>query len=155
MRALERFVEAQDAHGTYDAALAELRAGLKTSHWMWFVFPQYAGLGRSSMAQHYAITSLGEARAYVADPVLGARLRQCATVLLELPPATTPEGVFGQVDAVKLRSSMTLFAAADPHEPSFRRVLGRFFAGEPDAATDRLLDAARRQAQRPTPRRPG
>ena len=136
---LHRFVDAQDAGGTFDCALAELRAGRKTSHWMWFVLPQLAGLGRSAMAQRYAITSLAEARAYLAHPVLGERLRQCATVLLELPTTTTAEVVFGGIDAVKLRSSMTLFAAAAPDEPVFRRVLGRYFEGEPDPATDRLL----------------
>ena len=139
MSTLQRFTDAQDDGGTYDRALAELRAGRKTTHWMWFVFPQLAGLGRSSTAQRYAIASLTEAEAYVADPVLGPRLRQCATVLLELPPTATAEGVLGGIDAVKLRSSMTLFAHAAPDDPAFRRVLGRFFAGEPDPATELLL----------------
>ena len=136
---LQRFVDAQDAGGTYDRAAGELRAGRKTSHWMWFVFPQLAGLGRSATAQHYAIASLAEAAEYAAHPVLGPRLLQCATLLLELPRDATAEEVFGGVDAVKLRSSMTLFARAVPDQPAFRRVLGRFYAGEPDPLTDDLL----------------
>lgn len=138
---LQRFVEAQDAGGTYDRALAELRAGRKTSHWMWFVFPQLAGLGRSAMAQQYALASLAEARAYAADPVLGPRLRQCATVLLELPTGATAESVLGGIDAMKLRSSMTVFARAVPAEPLFQAVLDRWFDGVADDATDRLLQA--------------
>jgi uncharacterized protein (DUF1810 family) len=135
---LSRFVDAQDAHGTYAAAVRELRAGRKRSHWMWFVLPQLAGLGRSGMAQRYALRDLGEARAYLDHPVLGARLRECAHVLLELG-ATDPVPVLGEVDAQKLRSSMTLFAAAAPDEPVFPAVLDRFFAGQPDGATTRLL----------------
>ncbi len=133
---LDRFVEAQD--GVYDQALAELRAGRKTSHWMWFVFPQIAGLGRSAMAQRYAIASLDEARAYLAHPVLGPRLAECAEVLTALD-GTSAEAVFGGIDAVKLRSSMTLFAHAAPDEPVFRAVLDQYFAGAEDAATlDRI-----------------
>src|SRR5918998_34070 len=106
---LRRFTEAQDGGGTYDRALAELRAGRKTSHWMWFVFPQIAGLGRSPTAQFYAIVDLDEARAYAAHPVLGPRLTECATALLDLGTSdATP--VLGPVDAQKLHSSMTLFA---------------------------------------------
>ena len=134
---LERFVQAQDG-GTYDTALAELRAGAKRSHWMWFVFPQVAGLGRSSTAQHYAISGLAEARAYLAHPVLGPRLVECARVLTGLGTAD-PVRVFGPVDALKLRSSMTLFAAAAPDEPVFAAVLERFFAGERDDETTRRL----------------
>lgn len=126
---LDRFVEAQD--GVYDRALAELRAGRKASHWMWFVFPQIAGLGRSAMAQRYAITSLDEARAYLAHPVLGPRLVECARVLTELA-GTSAEAVFGGIDAIKLRSSMTLFAHA---APGFRAVLDRYFDGAEDPAT--------------------
>lgn len=129
---LDRFVEAQD--GVYDRALAELRAGRKASHWMWFVFPQIAGLGRSAMAQRYAITSLDEARAYLAHPVLGPRLVECARVLTELA-GTSAEAVFGGIDAIKLRSSMTLFAHAAPEEPGFRAVLDRYFDGAEDPAT--------------------
>jgi uncharacterized protein (DUF1810 family) len=134
---LQRFVQAQDEGGTHERALAELRAGRKTSHWMWFVFPQLAGLGRSSTAQYYAVPSLAAARAYLAHPVLGARLREAASVVLGLTGRTAQQ-VFGGVDAMKLRSSMTLFAQAAPGEPVFREVLERYFDG-PDAATERLL----------------
>ncbi len=131
---LDRFVAAQDAGGTYDAALRELRAGRKTSHWMWFVFPQVAGLGRSSVAQHFAVSGLAEARAYLAHPVLGPRLVAAARALAELP-GTDPVAVLGSVDAQKLRSSMTLFARADPGEQVFLDVLERYFAGAEDGAT--------------------
>ena len=134
---LQRFVEAQDRDGTYDQALRELRAGRKRSHWMWFVFPQVAGLGRSGTAQHYAVSGLEEARAYLAHPVLGARLRECAAALTGLGDAD-PVAVFGPVDAQKLRSSMTLFAAVSD-EPVFRAVLAQYFGGtEDDATTARL-----------------
>jgi uncharacterized protein (DUF1810 family) len=137
---LDRFVRAQDESGTYDQALAELHRGRKVSHWMWFVFPQLAGLGRSSTARHYAIRSLAEAQAYLVHPVLGARLRECAAVVAALTGVGV-EDVFGGIDAVKLRSSMTLFARAAPEEPVFVEVLARNFAGEPDPATERLLDS--------------
>lgn len=130
---LQRFVDAQ-AGGTYEQALAELRAGRKSSHWMWFVLPQVVGLGRSSTAQHYALAGLDEAREYLAHPVLGPRLRTCAEALAGLA-TTDPVAVMGPVDAVKLRSSMTLFARAAPDEPVFGRVLDRFFGGEEDPAT--------------------
>jgi uncharacterized protein (DUF1810 family) len=129
---LQRFVTAQD--GVYDAAVRELRAGRKTSHWMWFVFPQIAGLGRSPMAQRFAIGSLDEARAYLAHPVLGPRLLECAEILTELA-GTSAQDVFGGIDALKLRSSMTLFARAAPDQPLFGEVLDRYFGGEPDSAT--------------------
>ncbi|MBN1093359.1 DUF1810 domain-containing protein [Blastococcus sp. TML/M2B] len=133
---LQRFVDAQ--RGSYDTALAELRAGAKRSHWMWFVFPQIAGLGRSATAQHFAISGLDEARAYLAHPVLGPRLLECTRALAELD-ASDPVAVLGSIDAQKLRSSMTLFAHADPAEPLFRAVLDRYFAGaEDDATTSRL-----------------
>jgi uncharacterized protein (DUF1810 family) len=132
LSALSRFLDAQER--VYDDALSELRAGRKTSHWMWFVFPQIAGLGRSPTAQRYAIGSLGEAEAYVAHPVLGERLRECARVLTELE-GRSAEQVFGGLDALKLRSSMTLFARAAPDEPLFRTVLEQYFGGEEDAAT--------------------
>jgi uncharacterized protein (DUF1810 family) len=135
---LGRFVEAQDRGGTYDSALAELRAGRKRSHWMWFVFPQIAGLGRSPMAQAYAIGSLEEARAYLEHPVLGARLRECAGVVAERTGLSASD-IFGGIDAIKLRSSMTLFARAAPGEPVFAAVLERYFDGEPDPATDERL----------------
>ena len=135
---LQRFVAAQDAGGTYDAALAELGAGRKRSHWMWFVFPQIAGLGQSPTSRRYAITSLDEARAYLEHPVLGPRLREATRTFAELTGRSAEE-VFGGIDAVKLRSSMTLFARAAPEEPLFGRVLDIYFGGSPDPATDRLL----------------
>jgi len=133
-RDLERFVAAQDDRGTYDAALAELRAGRKTSHWMWFVFPQIAGLGHSPMARRYAIASLEEARAYLAHPVLGPRLVEAARALEALTDRSARE-VLGDTDAMKLRSSMTLFARAAPEEPAFARVLEVYFQGSEDEAT--------------------
>ena len=136
---LDRFVQAQDAGGTYAAALAELRAGRKVSHWMWFVFPQIAGLGRTETSRRYAISSLDEARAYLAHPVLGPRLEECARVLTELGGRTAVE-IFGPVDAMKLRSSVTLFARADPAQPLFRQVLDRYFDGLADDATEAQLD---------------
>jgi uncharacterized protein (DUF1810 family) len=135
---LERFVAAQDQGGTYQAAVAELRAGRKRSHWMWFVFPQIAGLGQSPISRRYAIASLDEARAYVAHPVLGPRLIECARILMGLP-SRSAEAVFGGIDAMKLRSSMTLFARADPTNEIFQQVLDGFFHGEGDRATERLL----------------
>lgn len=132
---LARFVSAQA--GTYEYALAELRRGRKRSHWMWFVFPQLAGLGHSSIAQHYGIRSLAEARAYLAHDVLGARLREVSSVVASLPAG--PEAIFGGVDAMKLRSSMTLFLRAAPDEPVFRAVLDRHYDGTPDWQTDQML----------------
>jgi uncharacterized protein (DUF1810 family) len=131
---LERFVTAQDAGGTYQRALAELRAGRKTSHWMWFVFPQVAGLGLSAMAQRFAISGLAEARAYLDHPVLGPRLRECTEAIAAVDDGTA-DRILGPVDAMKLRSCMTLFAAAAPEEPSFGEVLTRFFDGRPHEAT--------------------
>lgn len=137
---LQRFLDAQDEGGTYERALAELRAGRKRSHWMWFVFPQLTGLGSSAMSQRYAIASLAEAHAYLEQPLLGARLRECAAALLALE-GRSAEQVMGTVDAVKLRSSMTLFERADPGEPLFAAVLDRFYGGERDGATERLLSS--------------
>jgi len=135
---IDRFVAAQDSGGTYAAALRELRAGRKTSHWMWFVFPQLAGVGRSSTAQAYAIGSLGEARDYLSHPVLGPRLRECVAALLTHSDRSA-ETVLGGIDALKLRSSMTLFARAAPEERVFQQVLDAFYGGEPDLRTDELL----------------
>jgi uncharacterized protein (DUF1810 family) len=132
---LQRFVAAQDAGGGYDRVVAELRAGRKTSHWMWFIFPQIAGLGHSPTAQLYAISSLAEARAYLAHPVLGVRLAECATILTSLA-GRTAEQILGDVDALKLRSSMTLFMHAAPGESVFGQVLNQYFGGEPDSATE-------------------
>lgn len=134
---LERFVRAQDGGGVYADALAELRNGRKTTHWMWFVFPQIAGLGQSAMAVRYAIGSLDEARAYAAHPVLGARLRECVAVLNGLPHPDAPR-IFGPIDAMKLRSSLTLFARAVPEEVSFAEALARYFDGPDPATTARL-----------------
>ena len=129
---LQRFVDAQSQ--TYDQALAELRAGQKRTHWMWFVFPQAAGLGRSGMAQRFALSGLDEARAYLAHPVLGRRLIESARALTALD-VDDPAAVMGAVDAMKLKSSMTLFALAAPDEPVFREVLDHYFAGELDEET--------------------
>jgi uncharacterized protein (DUF1810 family) len=131
---LERFVTAQDAAGTYGTALEELREGRKRSHWMWFVFPQVAGLGRSPTAQHYAVADLSEAVAYLSHPVLGARLRESAGVLAELR-TRDPVEVLGRVDAQKLHSSMTLFSRAAPDEQVFLRVLEKYFDGSLDEGT--------------------
>jgi len=134
---LDRFVAAQD-DGSYRDAVAELRAGRKTSHWMWFIFPQVAGLGRTPTAQYFAISSLDEARAYLRHPVLGPRLRECAGILAGLD-RTDPDQILGGVDAMKLRSSMTLFMTAAPDEPAFGEVLARYFGGVADQLTlDRL-----------------
>jgi uncharacterized protein (DUF1810 family) len=131
---LARFVDAQDAEGTYESALRELRAGRKRSHWMWFVFPQLAGLGTSSTSQRYAIRSREEARAYAAHPVLGTRLEECVRILTGLSGRSAGE-IFGPTDAMKLRSSMTLFAAADPDEPVYVEVLDKYVGGRQDDAT--------------------
>jgi uncharacterized protein (DUF1810 family) len=133
---LERFVEAQ--RGTYEQACAELRGGRKTGHWMWFVFPQIAGLGMSAMSQRYAIGSLGEARAYLAHAVLGARLRAICRIVLEVE-GRTAEQVFGWPDDVKLRSSMTLFARATAENAEFVAVIEKYFGGKLDERTLELL----------------
>jgi uncharacterized protein (DUF1810 family) len=132
---LDRFVAAQD--GVYDDALAELAAGRKRTHWMWFVFPQIRGLGSSPAAQRYAIRSLDEARAYLAHPVLGARLRECARALLAVPGRSARE-ILGHPDDLKLRSSMTLFARAADDPALFEAVLDRYYDG-PDPLTLTLL----------------
>jgi uncharacterized protein (DUF1810 family) len=136
---LQRFVDAQQ--GTIDLALAELAAGSKQSHWMWFVFPQLAGLGRSPTATFYAIASLDQARAYLAHPLLAPRLRQCVAALEPWAGKRSAEHIFGIVDAMKLKSSLTLF---DRVEPSgvFDRALMNFFAGGRDERTLALLDRA-------------
>jgi uncharacterized protein (DUF1810 family) len=136
---LERFVDAQDAGGTYARAVQELQAGRKVSHWMWFVFPQIAGLGHSSIAREYAISGPDEARAYLSHPVLGARLVECAQILTSTTGVSAVD-IFGPVDAMKLRSSMTLFASvAEPGQGVFREVLGQFFGGVEDEATTSRL----------------
>ena len=138
---LQRFVDAQDDDGTYRSALRELRDGRKRSHWMWLIFPQLAGLGQSPTSRRYAISSLEEARAYVEHPVLGPRLQECAQALVKRT-GTSARDIFGGIDAMKLRSSMTLFHRADPDNALYSEVLDRYFGGEPDSATDRLLDAS-------------
>jgi uncharacterized protein (DUF1810 family) len=135
---LERFVAAQDAGGSYERAVDELRAGFKSGHWMWFVFPQIAGLGRSPISRRYAISSLAEARGYLDHRVLGPRLRECAEILAAIKGRSADQ-IFGSIDAMKLRSSMTLFLRAAPEEALFARVLTRFFDGIPDHGTDGLL----------------
>ena len=139
---LDRFVMAQDADGSYDRAVSELRAGFKSSHWMWFVFPQITGLGQSPISRRYAISSMTEATAFLEHPVLGPRLRECAQILTALKGRSADQ-VFGSIDAMKLRSSMTLFHRAAPDDPLFGQVLTRFFDGIPDHATDALLAGER------------
>ena len=136
---LQRFVDAQEDGAIYGRALAELRAGRKQGHWIWFVFPQIAGLGSSPMSRVYAIGSLQEARAYLEHPVLGPRLRECAEALLAAGPSLSAETILGGIDALKVRSSMTLFARAAPAEQLFTAVLDRFYAGEPDPETERRI----------------
>lgn len=162
---LRRFVAAQDEASTFERALAEVGAGSKRSHWMWFIYPQIAGLGGSPMARRYAVSGPDEARAYLRHPVLGPRLLAAARAAATTP-GSSADAVFGAVDALKLRSSMTLFAlvaedtaagaptrqtSADPQDQwvattarACRDVLERFYAGEPDPATVRLLAAADR-----------
>lgn len=134
---LQRFRDAQAAD--YETALAEVRAGRKRSHWMWYIFPQLRGLGRSRMADYYAIGGIGEARAFLADPVLGARLREISGALLALP-GDDAHAVFGTPDDLKLRSCMTLFEAAAPDDPVFGRVLDKFYRGSRDGRTLAILE---------------
>jgi uncharacterized protein (DUF1810 family) len=133
---LLRFVDAQA--GVYDQVLAELRAGRKRSHWIWFIFPQLAGLGHSAMANRFAMASLQEARAYLAHPVLGARLRECSRVVLGIEERSVHE-IFGSPDDLKFRSCMTLFSRADPGEPLFQQCLDKYFEGRGDERTLALL----------------
>jgi uncharacterized protein (DUF1810 family) len=135
---LERFVQAQNAGGTYGRAVEELRRGYKAGHWMWFVFPQIAGLGQSPTSRRYAISSLAEAKAYLEHPVLGPRLRECAGLVAQVQ-GRSAEQIFGGIDAQKLHSSMTLFLRAAPDETLFQQVLDQYFGGRADSATDRLL----------------
>jgi uncharacterized protein (DUF1810 family) len=134
---LERFLKAQDSGGTYHQAVRELRNGRKTSHWMWFIFPQIAGLGRSAMAQAFAISDLAEAQAYLRHPMLGPRLVECAGIVAS-HRGLTAEQIFGGIDSIKLRSSMTLFAHADPEQPVFGQVIDQYYDG-PDPETERRL----------------
>jgi uncharacterized protein (DUF1810 family) len=133
---LQRFVAAQAP--VIDAVRGELRRGFKTSHWMWFVFPQLAALGASAMAKRYGIESVAEARAYLAHPVLGPRLLECCGLLLQLPNDDI-EDILGHPDDLKLRSCLTLFMAASPGQPVLRQCLDKFYGGEPDQRTVVLL----------------
>lgn len=133
---LDRFLDAQ--RGDYAAALAEVRRGRKTSHWMWYIFPQIAGLGQSSTARYYSIRDLEEAREYYAHPVLGQRLREISGALLELR-GSDPVAVFGGIDSMKLKSSMTPFSLAAPDDPLFQQVLDKYYGGEQDVLTLRIL----------------
>lgn len=134
---LRRFLVAQES--VYKTALLEIQAGRKTSHWMWFVFPQLSGLGSSPISKRYAIRSLGEARAYLEHPVLGPRLIECCRAVLQATGKTATD-IFGSPDDLKLRSSATLFALVSPPDSVFHRVLETFFAGKPD---DRTVDLVR------------
>lgn len=136
---LNRFMDAQT--GVYERALSELKAGRKRSHWMWFIFPQIAGLGSSLMAEKYAIRSAEEASAYLADPVLGSRLFRCVDAVLAIEGSSAHE-IFGSPDDLKLRSSMTLFAAVSEHGSPFHKVIDLFYRGEFDERTIQLLDAS-------------
>ncbi|HQN04215.1 MAG TPA: DUF1810 domain-containing protein [Anaerolineaceae bacterium] len=133
---LNRFCQAQET--TYESALSEIRSGRKKTHWMWFIFPQYAGLGFSSTSVFYAIKTLDEARAYLAHPVLGSRLEECCQALLALENLTVHE-IFGSPDDLKLRSSMTLFAYVAPPGSVFEQVLAKYCDGKPDQLTIELL----------------
>ncbi|HEY6355924.1 MAG TPA: DUF1810 domain-containing protein [Burkholderiaceae bacterium] len=134
---LQRFVAAQAP--VYAQVIAELAAGAKTSHWMWFVFPQLKGLGRSSTARHFGLASLAEAQAYAQHTLLGARLRQCCGLLMALHGRSAPQ-IFGSIDTLKLRSCLTLLERAVPDEPLFGQLLDKYYSGERDAATLQLLD---------------
>lgn len=135
---LDRFVRAQESD--YARALAEVTSGRKRSHWMWYIFPQFRGLGRSAMAERYAIQHVAEAAAYLQHPVLGPRLVACAEAALGVEGRSAHD-IFGSPDDLKLRSSMTLFAHVSPGGSVFQRVLDRYFEGQPDPATIALLDA--------------
>jgi uncharacterized protein (DUF1810 family) len=144
---LQRFVEAQDHSGGYDQALREIRAGRKDSHWIWWVFPQIVGLGRSSTSREYSISSIDEARAYLLHPVLGPRLRE-ATAAISGHHGMDVSSILGW-DDVKFRSAMTLFMRADPGEALFREAIDIFFDGVPDAKTDEILGDDQRPADGP------
>lgn len=138
---LKRFTSAQE--GIYGNVLKELRRGQKSSHWMWFIFPQISGLGRSSTSMHYAIKSMEEARTYLAHPVLGARLRECSEAVLAVE-GRSASAIFGYPDDMKLQSSMTLFEyAADDPDSVFARVLDKYYGGERDRTTIRLVEQLR------------
>lgn len=135
---LERFARAQDE--VYAGVLDELRVGRKSGHWIWFIFPQLLGLGRSPTSRFYAIGGLAEAQGYLAHPILGPRLLACVDAVLATAPGVAAEDIFGELDARKVQSSMTLFARAAPDEERFGSMLERFYGGEPDASTDATLE---------------
>lgn len=134
---LQRFVVAQEA--VYDRVVAELKSGRKRGHWVWFIFPQVAGLGYSQMSQKYAISSRAEAEAYAEHELLGTRLRECARIVVDLAE-TRLERILPPPDDLKFRSSMTLFSIASPQDAVFRDALAKYFAGEPDAKTVEILE---------------
>ena len=134
---LARFLDAQQ--NSYASALSELRSGKKQSHWIWYVFPQLKGLGLSSASQKYGLASLAEARAYLADPILGDRLREATQAILA-HDSVSATGVLGELDALKFKSCITLFSRAAPSELIFKQALARFFAGQPDQRTLELLE---------------
>jgi uncharacterized protein (DUF1810 family) len=145
---LDRFVQAQE--NTYAQALAEIRAGRKRTHWMWYIFPQIAGLGSSPMAQRFAIQGLEEARAYLAHPLLGPRLEECAAAVVAIQDRSARD-IFDSPDDLKLRSSATLFASLLPPGSIFHRLLDQYYGGEPDGRTLQLLNLADRQTADPIP----
>lgn len=136
---LQRFVDAQNPE--YDSVLAELRRGRKSTHWMWFVFPQLKGLGSSPNATYFGISSRAEAEAYLAHPVLGPRLRECTALVNQAQPSSIEE-IFGSIDSIKFRSSMTLFAEAARANSAFHEAIHRYFDGKPDSLTLRRLQSA-------------
>jgi uncharacterized protein (DUF1810 family) len=133
---LQRFVRAQEDH--YDEALAEIRGGLKRSHWMWYIFPQFDGLGHSSTSKRYSVKSVGEAKAFLAHPVLGRRLLECAEAAVGVAGRSAAQ-IFGYPDDLKLRSCATLFASVSPPGSTFDRIIEKYFQGEPDDRTLRLI----------------
>ena len=135
---LNRFVEAQRA--VYSSVIAELKRGKKTGHWIWFIFPQIAGLGGSSMSRLYSLSSIQEARAYNAHPILGQRLAECTRIVLAVRDRSV-EQIFGELDALKFRSCMTLFSIADPENEIFQKAVDRCFEGLPDTLTLKVLNA--------------
>jgi uncharacterized protein (DUF1810 family) len=141
---LARFVEAQSRD--YDTALSEIRAGRKQSHWIWYILPQLSGLGSSGMSMRYSIASLDEARAYLAHPVLGVRLRECVAAMLALPHASANK-ILGDIDAMKFRSCVTLFREIEAKDSCFDRALSRFFESKPDSRTLELLAQRRKSVQ--------
>ena len=142
---LDRFVKAQERR--YEQALSEVKNGRKVTHWMWYIFPQFDGLGSSPNSKHYSIKSIAEAHAYLGHPVLGPRLRECAEATLSVEGRSARD-IFGSIDAKKLRSCATLFASVSPAASVFHRLLDKYFQGEPDYKTLGLLTIALNQWSR-------